>query len=80
MEQSSVPTAQSVQVGLQRYVLLTVMLGTGTVSLNNSSFNPAIPHAIFSNWRDLGELGRCCFFIGNEHQLAARWLFQSMFW
>ena len=30
-------------LGLQRCVLVTVMLGTGTVSLNNSSFNPAIP-------------------------------------
>lgn len=27
----------------QRCVMLSVMLGTGTVSLNNSSFNPAIP-------------------------------------
>lgn len=27
----------------QRWVMLSVMLGTGTVSINNSSFNPAIP-------------------------------------
>lgn len=27
----------------QRFVMLSVMLGTGTVSINNSSFNPAIP-------------------------------------
>jgi EmrB/QacA subfamily drug resistance transporter len=27
----------------QRCVMLSVMLGTGTVSINNSSFNPAIP-------------------------------------
>ncbi|OAL85145.1 RND transporter [Acinetobacter sp. SFD] len=27
----------------QHWVMLSVMLGTGTVSLNNSSFNPAIP-------------------------------------
>lgn len=54
MEQSSVPTAQSVQVGLQRYVLLTVMLGTGTVSLNNSSFNPAIPQLM--QYFQIGEI------------------------
>jgi len=29
--------------GLQRWVMICVMLGTGTVSINNSSFNPAIP-------------------------------------
>lgn len=44
MERSSVSAAQPYEQSLQRYVLLTVMLGTGTVSLNNSSFNPAIPH------------------------------------
>ena len=44
MERSSVSAAQPHEQSLQRYVLLTVMLGTGTVSLNNSSFNPAIPH------------------------------------
>ncbi|KXZ69574.1 DHA2 family efflux MFS transporter permease subunit [Acinetobacter venetianus] len=54
MEQSSVPTAQSVQVGLQRCVLLTVMLGTGTVSLNNSSFNPAIPQLM--QYFQIGEI------------------------
>lgn len=27
----------------QRWVMLSVMLGTGTVSLSNSSLNPAIP-------------------------------------
>lgn len=27
----------------QRWVMISVMLGTGTVSINNSSFNPAIP-------------------------------------
>ncbi|MEG1709164.1 MAG: MFS transporter, partial [Acinetobacter sp.] len=27
----------------QRWVMVSVMLGTGTVSINNSSFNPAIP-------------------------------------
>ncbi|MCH7313195.1 DHA2 family efflux MFS transporter permease subunit [Acinetobacter sp. ANC 3882] len=54
MERSSVPSAQSVQVGLQRYVLLTVMLGTGTVSLNNSSFNPAIPQLM--QYFQIGEI------------------------
>lgn len=33
----------SAPVLAQRWVMLSVMLGTGTVSLNNSSFNPAIP-------------------------------------
>mgnify|MGYP001554286671 CR=1 FL=1 len=54
MEQSSAPTVQAVQVGLQRYVLLTVMLGTGTVSLNNSSFNPAIPQLM--QYFQIGEI------------------------
>ncbi|MCH7393366.1 DHA2 family efflux MFS transporter permease subunit [Acinetobacter dispersus] len=54
MEQSSVSAAQSAQIGLQRYVLLTVMLGTGTVSLNNSSFNPAIPQLM--QYFQIGEI------------------------
>ena len=33
----------SAPVLAQRWVMLSMMLGTGTVSLNNSSFNPAIP-------------------------------------
>ncbi|WDZ52777.1 DHA2 family efflux MFS transporter permease subunit [Acinetobacter vivianii] len=54
MERSSVPINQAAQVGLQRYVLLTVMLGTGTVSLNNSSFNPAIPQLM--QYFQIGEI------------------------
>lgn len=55
MEQPSIPVTQSVQLRLQRYVLLSVMLGTGTVSLNNSSFNPAIPQLM--QYFQIGEIG-----------------------
>lgn len=54
MERSSVPLNQAAQASLQRYVLLTVMLGTGTVSLNNSSFNPAIPQLM--QYFQIGEI------------------------
>ncbi len=34
---------QTASFQIQHFVMLAVMLGTGTVSINNSSFNPAIP-------------------------------------
>lgn len=41
--QSLLQVENPVSTGLQRWVMICVMLGTGTVSINNSSFNPAIP-------------------------------------
>ncbi|RZF54680.1 DHA2 family efflux MFS transporter permease subunit [Acinetobacter halotolerans] len=54
MQPSSIPTDQPIRLEIQRYVLLTVMLGTGTVSLNNSSFNPAIPQLM--QYFQIGEI------------------------
>lgn len=54
MQSSSIPTDQPIRLEIQRYVLLTVMLGTGTVSLNNSSFNPAIPQLM--QYFQIGEI------------------------
>lgn len=42
LSKSESRTASDVSMS-QRWVMISVMLGTGTVSINNSSFNPAIP-------------------------------------
>lgn len=81
MERSSVSAAQPHEQSLQRYVLLTVMLGTGTVSLNNSSFNPAIPHLM--SYFQVGEVWASWVvvaFISNEYQFAFSWVPKPAFW
>lgn len=37
------PVLTSVSISQQKWVLISIMLGTGTVSISNSSFNPALP-------------------------------------
>ena len=41
LKSDSLPASEPLRS--QRWVMVAVMLGTGTVSINNSSFNPAIP-------------------------------------